>query len=107
MAIPRFCSTANRSPAGFQLDAIALETVERVELMRSTTAEFSNQAVAGAINIILRKATPRDQHTLGASLARQAGMDTPALSLQLSEQHDGYSLSLGRPPSATSAPASR
>lgn len=81
-------------PTGFQLDAIALETVERVEIMRSTTAEYSNQAVAGAINIILRKASARDQHTLSASLARQAGMDTPALSWQLAEQHQGYTLSL-------------
>jgi len=81
-------------PAGFQLDSIALETVERVEVMRSTTAEFSNQAVAGTINIILRKSTPRDQHVLGASIARQAGMDTPALSLQISEQQEGRSFSL-------------
>jgi outer membrane receptor protein involved in Fe transport len=81
-------------PAGFQLDSIALETVERVEVMRSTTAEFSNQAVAGTINIILRKAMPRDQQVLGASLARQGGMDTPALSLQLSDQQEGRSFSL-------------
>lgn len=81
-------------PAGFQLDAIVLETVERVEIMRSSTAEYSSQAVAGAINIILRMASAHNQHTLGASLARQAGMDTPAMSLQLSEQHEGYSVSL-------------
>jgi outer membrane receptor for ferrienterochelin and colicin len=41
--------------SGFSLDAIAPETIERIEILRSATAEMSNQAVAGAINIILKR----------------------------------------------------
>ncbi|MEO5933456.1 MAG: TonB-dependent receptor plug domain-containing protein, partial [Duganella sp.] len=37
--------------AGFSLDSLAPEMIERIEIMRSATAEFSNQAVAGAINV--------------------------------------------------------
>ena len=80
--------------AGFSLDTIEPETIERIEIMRSATAEFSNQAVAGAINIILKKTIQRGQRSVSASLARQAGVDTPALSATLSDQKDGFSYSL-------------
>jgi outer membrane receptor protein involved in Fe transport len=80
--------------AGFSLDSIAPDLIERVEIMRSTTAEFSNQSVAGAINIVLKKAVKRGQRSLAASIARQAGATTPALTAQLSDQSDGYSYSL-------------
>jgi outer membrane receptor protein involved in Fe transport len=80
--------------AGFSLDAIAPETIERIEILRSATAESSNQAVAGAINIILKKAATPGQRSISASVARQHGINTPALSAQLSDQSDAYSYSL-------------
>jgi outer membrane receptor protein involved in Fe transport len=80
--------------AGFSLDSVAPEMIERIEIMRSTTAEFSNAAVAGAINIILKKTVKRGQRLLSASVARQAGATTPALSATLSDQHGGYSYSV-------------
>jgi outer membrane receptor protein involved in Fe transport len=81
-------------PNGFSLDAISPETIERIEILRSATAELSNQAVAGAINIILKKATTRGQRSITASVARQHGVNTPALSAQLSDQSEAYSYSL-------------
>ncbi|WP_373991634.1 TonB-dependent receptor plug domain-containing protein [Duganella sp. BuS-21] len=80
--------------AGFSLDSIAPETIERIEILRSATAELSNQAVAGAINVILKKAVTRAQRSVSASLARQGNASTPALSAQLSDQNDDYSYSL-------------
>lgn len=80
--------------AGFSLDAIAPETIERIEILRSATAELSNQAVAGAINIILKKAVARGQRSVSASLARQGGASTPALSAQMSDQDGDFSYSL-------------
>ncbi|MTV36912.1 TonB-dependent receptor plug domain-containing protein [Duganella radicis] len=77
---------------GFSLDSIAPETIERIEILRSTTAEQSNQAVAGAINIILRKAV--GQRSVSTSVARQGGVTTPAVSAQLSGQSEAYSYSL-------------
>jgi outer membrane receptor protein involved in Fe transport len=80
--------------AGFSLDSVAPEVIERIEIMRSTTAEFSNAAVAGAINIVLKKTVKRGQRSLSASVARQAGVDTPALSATSSDQDGRYSYSV-------------
>lgn len=43
------------APAGFAVDNLSPELVERVEINRSAQADLSAQAVAGSINIILRK----------------------------------------------------
>lgn len=43
------------APPGFSIDSLAPEQVERIEIMRAATAEFSTQAIAGTINIILKK----------------------------------------------------
>lgn len=45
-----------RPVPGFSLDNLSPEMIERIEIMRATTAEFSAQAIAGTINIVLRKA---------------------------------------------------
>jgi outer membrane receptor protein involved in Fe transport len=79
---------------GFSLDSIAPETIERIEILRSATAELSNQAVAGAINIILKKAATKGQRSVSASLARQAGASTPSVSGQISDQDGAFSYSL-------------
>ncbi|ALK99468.2 MULTISPECIES: TonB-dependent siderophore receptor [unclassified Massilia] len=75
------------APAGFSLETIDPELVERIEILRAPTAETSGQAVAGAINIILRKAgkaarpgTPQTEIKAGSSLA--AGRPAPSLNLQ-------------------------
>ncbi|MRW88448.1 TonB-dependent receptor [Duganella sp. FT80W] len=80
--------------AGFSLDAVPPETIERIEILRGATAELSNQAVAGAINIILKKAATPAQRSFSASLARQNGRSTPTISTQLSDQDGGFSYSL-------------
>ena len=52
-----------RPPAGFSMDSLSPDQVERVEIMRGPVAEHSTQAIAGTINIVLRegqKANPDD-----------------------------------------------
>ena len=44
-----------RMPGGFSLDTLAPELIERIEVMRAPTAEFSAQGIAGTINIVLRR----------------------------------------------------
>ncbi len=44
-----------RMPAGFSLENLAPGLVERIEVMRAPSAEFSTQSIAGTINIVLRK----------------------------------------------------
>ena len=56
------------APSGFALESISPDLVERVEIQRTATAETSGQAVAGAINIVLRKAGGgRDEIKAGGS----------------------------------------
>jgi outer membrane receptor for ferrienterochelin and colicins len=56
-----------RVPAGFSMDALAPDSVERIEIVRAATAEFSTQAIAGTINIVLKKVTSKAQHDLRLS----------------------------------------
>lgn len=42
----------------FQLDRIPADMIERIEIIKNPTAEYSNDAVAGIVNIILRQAPP-------------------------------------------------
>lgn len=60
-------------PAGLALDSLDPELVERVEIRRAATAEFSAQAIAGSINIMLKKASAKPQREvkLGASTSHR------------------------------------
>lgn len=44
-----------RAPAGFTLDSLAPDLIERIEVLRAASAEFSTQGIAGTINIVLKK----------------------------------------------------
>jgi outer membrane receptor for ferrienterochelin and colicins len=44
-----------RPPAGFSLETLSPDQVERIEVMRGPVAEHSTQAIAGTINIVLRE----------------------------------------------------
>lgn len=44
------------APPGFSLESLSPEMIERIEILRVPTADVSTQAIAGSINIILRKA---------------------------------------------------
>lgn len=56
-------------PPGFSLETLSPDLIERIEIYRSATAEFSTQAIAGTINIVLRQAVSNRQREvkLGAS----------------------------------------
>lgn len=69
------------APSGFALESISPDLVERVEIQRVATAETSGQAVAGAINIILRKTGgSRDEIKAGSSVI--AGYAAPTVVAQ-------------------------
>jgi outer membrane receptor for ferrienterochelin and colicin len=46
------------APSGFSLESISPDLIERIEIQRAATAETSSQAVAGSINVIMRRAGP-------------------------------------------------
>ncbi|MFZ6875638.1 TonB-dependent receptor plug domain-containing protein [Undibacterium sp. Di27W] len=79
---------------GFSIDSIAPELIDRVEILRTTTAEFSAQAVAGTINIILKKATGRARREFKFGLAHADDNWNPSLALEVADKLAGLAYSV-------------
>lgn len=60
----------DRPPPGFSLDALTPDQIERIEIVRAASAEFSMQAIAGTINVVLRKVVSKPQRDLRFSAFR-------------------------------------
>ncbi|HEY5799958.1 MAG TPA: TonB-dependent receptor, partial [Burkholderiaceae bacterium] len=81
-------------PAGFSLDTVAPETIERIEVMRAATADLSAQAIAGAINIILKKAVKAGQRELRLGGSMYAGIPNGSVTYTTSDRNGPLSYSL-------------
>jgi outer membrane receptor protein involved in Fe transport len=46
-------------PAGFSLESLSPELIDHIEILRSPTADLGSQAIAGTVNIILKRANRR------------------------------------------------
>ena len=62
----------DRPPPGFSLDALTPDQIERIEVIRAASAEYSMQAIAGTINIVLRKVVSKPQRDLRVNATRSA-----------------------------------
>jgi outer membrane receptor for ferrienterochelin and colicin len=82
-------------PQGFTIDSIAPDLVERVEIARNPTADRSAQALAGSINIVLRKRTGAGRREDKVSSGYQRGQWSPAASTQASGKHGNLAWVLG------------
>ncbi len=74
------------APPGFQLDQLNPAQVERIEVTKGPTAEQSAQAVAGAINIILKDAPRVRQRDLGLRLGYNADRPVGGLNFTWGER---------------------
>ena len=63
-----------RPPPGFSLDNLPPDQIERIEIMRAATAEFSMQAIAGTVNIVLKKSVAKPQRDV--RLSARTGSDS-------------------------------
>lgn len=84
-----------RIAAGFSIDTLSPSQVERIDIIRSATADLSTDAVAGTINIILKKTTPRAQRQLQLGYGGTPGERTPRAVLLLADRAGPLSYSLG------------
>ncbi|MBY0574421.1 MAG: TonB-dependent receptor [Undibacterium sp.] len=82
------------SPPGFSLDSISPDNIERIEVIRSATAELSTQSIAGAINIVLKKAIVTAQRELKAGISEEKGKYGENVSLQFSDKVGRMSYSI-------------
>ncbi|MES3023378.1 MAG: TonB-dependent receptor [Pseudomonadota bacterium] len=71
-------------PNGFSLETIAPDLIERVEVRRVATADMSAQAIAGTINIVLRKSGGKARRELTSTLGASDGRPSGSLAGQLS-----------------------
>ncbi|MES2069315.1 MAG: TonB-dependent receptor [Pseudomonadota bacterium] len=83
-----------KAPPGFSLETLSPDMVERIEIIRAATAEFSTQAIAGTVNIVLKKAVKIAQRELKLGIAKGHGYTAPNASLQVSDKEDGFSYSV-------------
>ncbi|TWI70077.1 outer membrane receptor for ferrienterochelin and colicin [Pseudoduganella lurida] len=57
-----------RPPPGFSLDNLPPEQIEKIEVIRAASAEYSMQAIAGTINIVLKKVVAKAQRDVRLSI---------------------------------------
>ncbi|MFM2085916.1 MAG: hypothetical protein RLZZ237_785, partial [Pseudomonadota bacterium] len=72
-----------RPPAGFSMDSLSPDQVERIEVMRGPVAEHSTRAIAGTINIILRDGYQQRDIQLKLTDSIEKGRHGPNLSLMV------------------------
>ena len=82
------------APPGFALDQLDPAQVERIEVTKGPSADQSAQAVAGAINIILKDAPRVSQRDLRLGLGYSAVRPTPSTTFTFGERVGSWSLSL-------------
>jgi len=70
-----------RPPAGFSLESLSPDQVERIEIMRGPIAEHSTRAIAGTINIILRDGYQQRDNQLKFTDTIEQGRHAPNLAL--------------------------
>lgn len=81
-------------PAGFSIDSIAPAMIERIDIVRTATAELGAQAIAGTINVILRKGSARNQRDVKLGAGLLPGRGEPSASLQWGERAGDLAYSL-------------
>jgi outer membrane receptor for ferrienterochelin and colicins len=70
-----------RIPRGFSLDTLTPDMVERIEVIRGTVAEYSTQAIAGTINIVLREDYKQKNTELRVSDGFEQGRSAPNIAI--------------------------
>lgn len=78
-------------PKDFSINTLSPEQIEKIEILRVASAELGAQAIAGTINIVLRKSVARAQQEIKLGLGRSNGELSPELTLQLSDKGVAYS----------------
>jgi len=89
-----------RAPAGFSIDQLSPDVIERIEILPAASAEFSTQSIAGTINIVLKKTVRKAQRELKLGVGKSADATNPNASLQLSDRAGKLSYSFSANASA-------
>lgn len=83
-----------RPPAGFSMESLSPDQVERVEVMRGPVAEHSARAIAGTINIVLRDGYQQRDIQVKLTDSIEEGLHSPNLSVTLPGKAGAFSYTL-------------
>jgi outer membrane receptor for ferrienterochelin and colicins len=83
-----------RAPAGFSLDSVAPDSIERIEVLRAASAEYSTESIAGTINIVLKKVVRSAQRQLKANVGHGPAGNSEGATLQRADRSGALSYSL-------------
>lgn len=83
-----------RAPTGFDFDSLTPDMVERIEILRSPTADLSGESIAGTINIVLAQTARTDSTQLTLAWATADGRHTPSASWRWSRREESRSHAL-------------
>jgi outer membrane receptor for ferrienterochelin and colicins len=81
-------------PAGYALDTLSPALIERIEVMRAQTAEFSAQGIAGTINIVLRRSVRKNRREAKLGYLASSDFRGPQAAFDLAERGDKSSYSI-------------
>jgi outer membrane receptor for ferrienterochelin and colicins len=80
---------------GFSIDSIAPALIDRIDILRGGSAEFGAQAIAGTINVILKKAGGSARQDLTLGVGAMPGRADPEASLRISDRRGQLAWALG------------
>jgi outer membrane receptor protein involved in Fe transport len=80
-----------RPPGGMQVETLAPDMVERIEVMRAPSVEHTAEAIAGTINIVLKKTVRKPERELKAGYGIGRDTRSPNASLRLADRIDAFS----------------
>ena len=83
------------APPGFTLDSLSPALIERIEIVRSGSAEFSAQGIAGTINIVLKSKVVAAQRELKLTVEGSETFRSANANFQLSDKREQLSYTLG------------
>lgn len=79
------------APPNFSLDNLAPDVVERIEILAVPTVEMGTQAIAGTINIVLKRSNGKNQRQLRAGIYHDNDRTKPQVSGTWSGQDESLS----------------
>jgi outer membrane receptor protein involved in Fe transport len=79
------------APPGFQIDNLTPDSIEKIEIVRAATAEFSTQSIAGTINIVTKKVVQTAQREIKLSHGVDAGKPSTFFNANRSDKIGNFS----------------
>lgn len=82
------------APQGFSIESLSPSLIERIEVLKSASADQSTQAVAGTINIILKQKNKPGSTGIVVSTWNESGRQSASVAAQLSSKQGALSYGL-------------